>query len=309
MIDRKGEPIIMDFGLARQVQIDDQKRLTQDGVVIGTPAYMSPEQVGGDPARIGPASDQYSLGVVFYVLLTGDLPFRGAIFAVIGRILTEEVTPPRQFRPELDPRTEAACLRMMAKNPQARFPSMAAAAAELEKILRNPAETPAPAHKPPTRNETGPKIGAAAPRSAADPVTPFPTDPTPVPPTRKKPNAPAPKSPGSSSKTLVDGDSSAAVEEMARQCVARHDYEQAIALIERLPNARRSSSLQAILDEASSRSDELVLLICAIDEAVRRGDMSAARNNAAQLLKIKPDHASGERSCRNLRKVERCNPA
>ncbi|HXY32725.1 MAG TPA: serine/threonine-protein kinase, partial [Planctomycetaceae bacterium] len=87
MVDKRGEPIIMDFGLARQTGPGDI-RLTQTGSIIGTPAYMSPEQVEGEPDNIGPPTDQYGLGVILYELLTRELPFRGSVMAVMGQILT-----------------------------------------------------------------------------------------------------------------------------------------------------------------------------------------------------------------------------
>src|SRR4029077_3975845 len=77
MIDPDGEPIVLDFGLARRVNEDVQ--VTMPGVIVGTPSFMSPEQVDGDSAKLGPATDIYSLGIVFYHLLTGKLPFQGSL--------------------------------------------------------------------------------------------------------------------------------------------------------------------------------------------------------------------------------------
>jgi predicted Ser/Thr protein kinase len=148
MVDTSGEPIIMDFGLARQTRREGDIRLTQTGNVIGTPAYMSPEQVEGDPEKIGPATDQYSLGVILYELLTSQLPFQGSIAAVMGQIVIKEPPHPRQLRPELDPRIEAACLTMMAKTPSERFVSLKAVADELTTILKSPASKPASKQKP-----------------------------------------------------------------------------------------------------------------------------------------------------------------
>ena len=87
IIDGENEPIVMDFGLARRLDGSDKSRITQDGVILGTPAYMSPEQVSGELGGSGPRSDIYSLGVMLYELLTGDIPFGGPIAAVLGQIM------------------------------------------------------------------------------------------------------------------------------------------------------------------------------------------------------------------------------
>jgi serine/threonine protein kinase/WD40 repeat protein len=138
MVDKKGDPIIMDFGLAQQTRRNEDVRLTQTGNILGTPAFMSPEQVEGEPEKIGPPTDQYSLGVILYELLTGELPFRGSVMAVMGQILTKEPSPPSELRHNLDPRIEAVCLKMMAKNPSERFASMKGAADEIAAILKSP---------------------------------------------------------------------------------------------------------------------------------------------------------------------------
>ena len=90
MIDQHKEPVIMDFGLARQLDKHQDSRLTGQGSVVGSPAYMSPEQVAGDVDRLGPATDIYSLGVILFELLTGRVPFEGPVTAVLGQIMTQE---------------------------------------------------------------------------------------------------------------------------------------------------------------------------------------------------------------------------
>jgi serine/threonine protein kinase len=134
MIDSHEEPIIMDFGLARRTNKEDA-RLTQSGLVMGSPTYMSPEQVEGDGDKIGPAADIYSLGVVFYELLTGEVPFRGSIASVLGQIITVAPKKPSTIVRNVDPALEAICLKMLAKRPEDRFASMHEVASALDAYL------------------------------------------------------------------------------------------------------------------------------------------------------------------------------
>jgi serine/threonine protein kinase len=133
MIDSDGEPIVMDFGLARRV--DDEIKVTMAGRIVGTPAYMSPEQMEGDPKKIGPATDIYSLGVVLYEMLTGQLPFRGTFTSLLRQITSDTLPPrPSALSPEVREGSplEQTCLKMMAKVPARRFASMAEVARALE---------------------------------------------------------------------------------------------------------------------------------------------------------------------------------
>lgn len=124
MLDDRGEPIVMDFGLACQVNTAEHARLTQCGALLGTPAYMSPEQVRGDLHQIGPPTDIYSLGVVLYQLLTGQLPFDGPVSMILVQILSDEPKPPWEIRPDVDRTLAAICLKMMDKEIALRFAGM-----------------------------------------------------------------------------------------------------------------------------------------------------------------------------------------
>jgi N-acetylneuraminic acid mutarotase/predicted Ser/Thr protein kinase len=133
-VDRCGEPVVMDFGLARRTTGEDVA-ITQHGALLGTPAYMAPEQARGKGETIGPACDIYGLGVILYELLTGRRPFRGQLLEVLSQILTEEPEPPSQHRPDLDRSLQAICLKALAKRPEDRYASMAEFAAALTGYL------------------------------------------------------------------------------------------------------------------------------------------------------------------------------
>ncbi|MFN0055066.1 MAG: protein kinase domain-containing protein [Planctomycetales bacterium] len=137
MIDRRGEPIVMDFGLASQPDAADQAQITHTGAILGTPAYMSPEQVQGSKGPIGAVVDVYALGVVLYQLVTSRLPFEGPVVSVLAQIATQVAPPPSIHRPDLHPQLEAICVKAMAKDPAQRYASMQELAKALADFLRN----------------------------------------------------------------------------------------------------------------------------------------------------------------------------
>ncbi len=138
MINKKGEPIILDFGLARRT-CDANAQLTCWGEVIGTPSYMSPEQADGNLDLIGPATDIYSLGVIMYQLLSGTLPFKGTVGEVLEQLMSGNPILPSSFQSKVDPTLEQICLRAMAKRSENRYSSAETLAADLRDYLRSPA--------------------------------------------------------------------------------------------------------------------------------------------------------------------------
>jgi hypothetical protein len=144
IINPRGEPVILDFGLARRLR-QDEARLTRSGQPLGTPAYMSPEQVAGAIGVMGPGCDIYALGVILYQLLTGRLPFEGSMAEVLGQIVTQQPPAPSKYRAGLDPRLDAVCLKALSKRVPDRYGSMRDLGAALADYLRS---GPPPAANP-----------------------------------------------------------------------------------------------------------------------------------------------------------------
>ncbi|MDF1667483.1 MAG: serine/threonine-protein kinase, partial [Planctomycetota bacterium] len=134
LIDRKGIPKITDFGLAKD--LDEDSGLTQSGVTMGSPLFMSPEQANGETDLIDQRSDVYSLGASFYQMLTGSPPFEGKTnLALMQKILMEEPDNPRSKNPSVDVDLASICLKCMEKEPERRYDSAVDVAADLEAYL------------------------------------------------------------------------------------------------------------------------------------------------------------------------------
>jgi tetratricopeptide (TPR) repeat protein len=129
-----GEPRITDFGIAKIM--DGQKGETLSGEVLGTPAYMSPEQADGSPSKIDGRADIFSLGTILYEMLYGEQAFKGATqYAVVTQVLTEDPEPPILERKRISLRAEAICFKCLAKKRPDRYQSMAELSEDIDLVL------------------------------------------------------------------------------------------------------------------------------------------------------------------------------
>jgi serine/threonine protein kinase/tetratricopeptide (TPR) repeat protein len=136
LVDKNGEPHLTDFGLARL--IEQESTITNSFDVLGTPSYMAPEQAAGRVKELTAAADVYSLGAVFYQMLTGQPPFAGGTTYETIRLLMEtEPRSPRLWNPKVDVDLATICLKCLEKEPQRRYPTALALAEDLERWLRH----------------------------------------------------------------------------------------------------------------------------------------------------------------------------
>src|SRR5262249_31301720 len=134
LLDEQGEPHVSDFGLAKRVEGDGS--LTVSGAVLGTPAYMAPEQAAGKKRLVTTLSDVYGLGAVLYALLTGRPPFGGdSAMETLEQVRQQPPAPPSRFDSKVPRDLEVICLKCLEKDPQRRYPSAQALADDLRRYL------------------------------------------------------------------------------------------------------------------------------------------------------------------------------
>jgi tRNA A-37 threonylcarbamoyl transferase component Bud32 len=135
LISQSGEPFLSDFGIAKLLENEDAQTLTGTGLGVGTPEYMAPEQWTG---KVGPQSDLYSLGIVFYELVTGRKPYVADTPAAVLLKQTSDPLPnPRKFVTDLPQSVERVLIKALARDPADRYASMKELAAALENLLTN----------------------------------------------------------------------------------------------------------------------------------------------------------------------------
>jgi serine/threonine protein kinase len=134
LVDSSALLRITDFGMAKGIGIDESMTMTGD--VLGTPAYMSPEQASGDSKRVGPSADIYSLGAILYRALTGVPPFVGTSpLDTMAQVRWREPIPPRRLQPSLPRDLESVCLKCLSKEPGSRYASAGEIAEDLRNVL------------------------------------------------------------------------------------------------------------------------------------------------------------------------------
>jgi tetratricopeptide (TPR) repeat protein len=134
LLESSGRVYVSDFGIAHEIRVDT--RLTASGSLLGTPAYMAPEQARGELARIGAPTDVYSLGVTLYELLTGGPPFQDEnLYELMKRVVEEDPVRVRTLNPDAGLDLEMIVQRCLEKDPSQRYPSALALAEDLDRYL------------------------------------------------------------------------------------------------------------------------------------------------------------------------------
>jgi|GEM_PF-1034061 serine/threonine protein kinase/formylglycine-generating enzyme required for sulfatase activity/WD40 repeat protein len=281
MFDERSEPVVMDFGLARHVE---NTRITQSGAILGTPVYMSPEQVHGDSALVGPASDIYALGVMTYEFLTGKLPFSGPMMVVFKQILSDDPQRPSTLGRNVDPQLEAICLKMMAKEIGDRYSSMLDVAASLTDWLKtNPNSASASTDQLPATTGLPPKSSPTPSARQATAKKPPTTD--------VNPKAEPPKDINSQQ-----------VNDLIDELLFVHNYDEAIRILNDIPTPQRTQQLKNRLTVVREMKATIERSERDLEKHLNRVDLPALKQCVKELLKLQPSHPRAKQIKRAMQK-------
>jgi len=139
LVSREGHPYVLDFGLAKAMEgVMKEASITMEGDILGTLEFMAPEQAVGEQAKIGPATDIYSLGLILYRLLTKNSPIEssGSRYALLKRMQNGEIEPPETYRDDLNQETIDILMRCLQREPDDRYATAGALNKDLREVIR-----------------------------------------------------------------------------------------------------------------------------------------------------------------------------
>ena len=303
MLDREEKPVVTDFGLARRLVPDQESRITQEGQLVGTPAYMSPEQIAGKSEKISSSTDIYALGVVMFELLACRLPFQGSVPEVIAGALKSEPPKLSSLRPDVSLDLQALSLQMLQKEPEQRPKSMRDVADRLQKWLANssPESTAQRAAAQNVKDELiaerqriekslrAGKFEAALKRLKALAH-------------RKEPEAAEFREwaidqiPRVKARPAEAKRNEPEMLKMAQEWMTKHDYAQAIQILRSVPDVYRSEKAEDLLQEATDLQTEADDLLLDLKHCVKERIYDGIDDNLKRLLELKP----GNQFAKNL---------
>ena len=280
-----------------------ESRITQEGLLIGTPAYMAPEQVKGEQAKVGPQSDIYSLGVILFELLTSRLPFEGKVAEMLAKVLRDTPPVPSRIRKDLSEDVDDICLKMLKKEPGQRYSSMAEVIAAIAKLPKKttpsaavPAEDAARAQAPFEIQKAHVELMLKKGQYAAA--------------IQDLEKLAAEKSPGAKavgewaraklpiaraeSKALSPS-GLAALLQTGQQLFAKSDYLGCIQLLEDVPSLRRTEAMEELLLKARKREADAEQLLSDIKDMERRQQIDGLEPLVKRFLKLKPGNTYAKR--------------
>lgn len=309
LINSAGEPIVTDFGLARNLGTADESRVTKDGTLVGTPAYMSPEQVEGIRDSVGPLSDVYSLGVILYELLTGTLPFSGSVTSVITQIARDTPPAPSVHRDGIDPELEQLCLSMIAKDPQRRPPDMQTVATRFRQYLEN-ASHRVETEEPQTAGRTERReIQSLVKQGRFDQAIEIleslissPREDSGLAAWAKKQLPKVRALPGKFAKVQP------LAAETARGFITKHDYDQAVEILQAVPPAVRSDDVGRLLKRAQRLAEESSMLLDVIKDAAATRQYKGLDADLKRFLKLKPGNRFAKQLAESLATYRNVSP-